>query len=240
MNDAYVFTGIRGDKEITGVFFKNGPFDYKMLKAINVQNAQVERVQPVTTKPNQPTAYVIDGNAVEVFSFDWKNEPINRIPVNGDPHILVPEISGAAAESTLYKPICYIIKGSYDRGKTPGLGVLLLKPRAGEELPKIDPKFLANLGFSHVRTVESVRCDENVKGNLFFMVERSPSASEVTVSTLCNRGEITSRQTVSGDPSQILPRVDTQFSFAPTVPPSKRSIAPLVKGNGKRQRAINE
>lgn len=231
MDTAYVVSGSRDGKDVCAVFFTNGLFIYSLLKEFEIKNANVERVKPLTSMPSIPTIYVFQGNNIEIAKLNWENEIVSKEKIFGDPSELIPGVSGKAAETFLYKPIAYLIKGSFNHGKTNGLGVLLIKPKAGQKMPNVNQKLFSSLGFSHITSVDNVSCTDNVVGNLFFLVERNPSANEVIVKSLDQKGSILEERTVLGNPADILPKINLPITFIATTPPPRyqRAVPNLAK-----------
>ncbi|MBN1170401.1 hypothetical protein JXA56_05220 [Candidatus Micrarchaeota archaeon] len=235
MQKAYVLSGEFEGKEIHGIFFNSASPNLALLNCLGIKDISFSEGNPLSQQPVEPALYLFrkNSNEVDIIGFNWSLEQINRQKVCGFPHLLIPPVGGKAAEETLYAPIAYLIKGTVGRG-TPVLGILIIKPEAGEQ--SLDPtsKMLKKIGMHQISTFEKITCGEkNVVANQLYLVERSPSADEVTVKTLSNNGDIIAEKTLKGDPEQLLPcvkghEIEKLFrnGLTPTVPPAKSTFPP--------------
>jgi hypothetical protein len=217
MDKAFVVTGMmdgwRGKTPVGGIFFSNSAPDYATLAKLGFEDASIHHATPMSAQPTEPTLYYFDRAShtkmVNIICFDWQGAIINQVSVQGAPNKMVPPVSGEMAESVLYAPRAFLIKGCVDfPAKTPVLAVLIVKPVPGDDCLQPDVKTLKKMGLNKILSVEEVGLEKSsVHEDALYLVERSPSADGILLAKLNKKGQRESEKSISGDPMQLLPEI---------------------------------
>ncbi|MFN7991124.1 MAG: hypothetical protein U0R44_03110 [Candidatus Micrarchaeia archaeon] len=202
------------EKPVIAVVFMNTEPGKGLLGDLGLHSVSaVTEVRPESRQPTEPTMYAYDRTSspgcVLVTRFDWQGKVINTARIHGEPHSLIPPVSGQAAEDLLYLPQAYVISACVRDGPSldPVVGVLFIKPAYGEKTLAPDKKSLSRMGLVNIQSVERVAVDSTITGTALYVFDRTPSASEVRVSSLNNDGTIGSTRVIEGQPHSIIPQI---------------------------------
>lgn len=247
-------------KQVVAVVFMNSEPSKGFLADLGLASiSSISEARPLSGQPTEPTAYIFEkgGKEVRIKRFDWHGKVTGDVGACGEPHLLVPPVSGAAADSLLYVPSAFVISGMVRSGSRlePVAAVLCVKPEPGRESPKPEMKTLRRMGLDKIQSVEEVALAEPVRESALYMFERSPSVSSVSIRRGPDWGE---PETLRGEPQDIIPRLSgaaaerfvyprsglgkSDFPRAPSVPPSRgSSVRPAstdeARGEAKRNRS---
>lgn len=106
MTDAHIISafmqGDRGHKPVVGVLFGIAP-DAKALREMGFIRVQsTERVTANGNAPQEPTLFVFDrtpaANEVTIAQLGEKGSIIKKETRTGEPHSIIPEVQGTAAQ----------------------------------------------------------------------------------------------------------------------------------------------
>lgn len=199
-------------KDVVAVVFLNSALEKPLLGDLGLAGVKsIEEVKPVSKQPTEPTMYVFGHRpgSVKVVRFDWQGKMISTASVPGEPHALIPPVSGGAAERLLYLPMAHLIMASVKDGPVskPVVGVLISKPSPGKATLRPDKKTLDRAGFVSIRSVDAVSCLGAAASDSLYMFERVPQPSAVKVFELSPDGSVMGAKTLQGEPREIIPKL---------------------------------
>ncbi len=202
-------------KPVVAVVFMNSEPSKGMLADLGLSAiSSMTAAKPESRQPTEPTMYLFprEGAAgVLVKRFDWQGKVTSTLRLCGEPHEIVPPVSGGNSGRLLYVPSAYVVSGAVRNGPRlePVTAVLFLKPSPGKNSPKLEMKTLKRLGLEKVSSTERVSACEDVPQTAIYIFEKSPSASSVLVRKAPDweRPKADTVETLSGEPHSLIPRV---------------------------------
>jgi hypothetical protein len=249
-------------KPAVAVLFMNSEPSKGLLADLGL--CAIERVseaKPSSSQPTEPTMYVFDrcqgAREITIKRFDWHGKVTGTEKVSGEPSVLIPPVSGSAADSLIYPPSAFVIAGAVRTGSRldPVIAVLFLKPLAGCEAPKPDMRTIKRMGLEKITSVDSVAASDDVPCTSMYIFEKSPSASAVRVRRAPDWGKPKndSEEILQGEPQAVIPKISgaaaerfvyprnalgkSDFPRAPSVPPSgPSSVRPSGFPESRRNR----
>jgi hypothetical protein len=213
MDKAFIIEAFSAEsgKPVIGVLFTNTPPAREGVQGLGFTDvSSVSEVKPLSRQPTEPTLYFFErqgGDRVRIVRLGWDGSKVSSAEAFGEPHKLIPAVSGTAAGRHLYAGRAYVITGfAKDGGRsTPVVGVLTVKPEPGGNTLQPDRKALRRMGISDIQCVDNAYPEQEVCGNTLYVFERTPAAASVLVSSLDSEGNITGSRTESGEPHSIIP-----------------------------------
>ncbi len=203
-------------KPVVAVIFMNSEPSKGFLADLGlVSISSMTEAKPLSRQPTEPTMYLFgrDGplQEVAVTRFDWQGKVSSCVRINGEPHSIIPPVSGGSSDRLLYAPSAYVICGAVRDGPRlePVVGVLFIKPAPGKPTPKAEMKTLKRFGMDKVSSMERVSACTDVAASAIYIFEKSPSASGVTVrrSPDWEDPRADTVEKVAGEPQDIIPKV---------------------------------
>ncbi len=203
MDRAFVISGTSVEagqqKPAAAVLFSNSAPKMQSLLPLGFQDIRsVEEARPLSKQPTEPTAYVFSPGScrIGIVRLDWSGNIVSKAAAAGEPHAMIPPVSGPAADRVLYQPKAYVISAQVREGRVakPVVAVLFIKPEPGEKAMQPDKKTLSRIGLCDIQSVEQVSTGADLRGCALYVFERTPAAKSVSVIGLARDGSERQRQ----------------------------------------------
>src|SRR5512143_540886 len=247
MDRSYIVEAQTGERAVVAVVFVNSEPSKGFLADLGLASISgIAEAQPESRQPTEPTMYVCERGAKEVTikRFDWQGSVVSTLKVSGEPHSIIPPVSGAAADSLIYQPSAHVICGNVRDGTrlVPSVGVLFIKPIPSCDTMKPDMKSLKAMRvFDRITSVEPVATAADIRETSLYVFESSPSASCVSLVKPGPDGSVPadSALVLRGEPHSLIPAISgsaadrfvnprnalgkSDFPKPPSLPPSRPS-----------------
>ena len=202
-------------KDVIAVVFLNSEPSKGLLADLGLSSISgITESRPETRQPTEPTMYVFERSSpvkVVIKRFDYNGKLTMTTEAHGEPHALVPPVSGGTADSLLYAPKAHIISGLSRDGSrlNPVVGVLFVKPQPKAKTLKADKQTLARMGFDKIISVDPVHTCACIPETTLFIFERTPAANAVRVVKPSADGSVDWRtaETKNGEPHTNIPPI---------------------------------
>jgi len=247
---AFVISGMLQENKtirpVAAVYFDDKKPTVESLGALGFRNAEItEAARPVgyDKQPTEPTVYIYDrpptgkppsGKKTEILiiRLDANGVETNREAFEAEPQVVIPKISGVAANTHLYPP-AFAFLGTVKQGiETPVSGVLFIDSELGITP---DAKTFKCLGIT-IKTIERVSLEGAAPGNMLYMFGRPIAISVQTITLKVDSDGRLARNfegEVKGDPETLIPAISggalTWLYRRPSSIPPARISAPPAK-----------
>ncbi|MEW6723014.1 MAG: hypothetical protein AB1324_07155 [Candidatus Micrarchaeota archaeon] len=224
-----------GNKEdVTAVVFMNTEPSRGMLADLGLSEiGEICETKPQSRQPTEPTLYYFrrgaPASSVSVVRFGMDGRVSSCETAKGEPHRLIPPVSGPAADKLLYPTSAFIVAAHVRNcGRSvPVTGVVFVRPAHGEEtLNPHSKKAVDRMGLVSIQSVDKAGCAVSVPHNTLYLFERPGIPSSLTVSRLAGDGSVLSSEVVAGDPFSIIPSVTGSAAERFLNPRAGKSLLP--------------